>query len=78
MTRRTRSRERIRDIRGALTPPIPNPTPGGPVVACVACGRVLRASKNGHPRSHSPVVRGNRKYYGQGVCDGTFFPGEPV
>ena len=69
-------REHIRDIKGSEgRSKVKNPT-GGPLTACVACGRVVRASKNGHPRKHSPVIRGRRADYGQGVCDGTFMLGE--
>lgn len=70
-------RERFRDIKGSEGRSKVNNPSGGPLTACVACGRVLRASKNGHPRKHSPVIRGRRTDYGQGVCDGTFMPGEP-
>ncbi len=51
-------------------------------VACVACGRVVHASKNGHPRRHSPTARlrnsgsAAKVRLREGVCDGTFLPGE--
>jgi hypothetical protein len=48
-------------------------------VACVACGRVVVASKNGHPRRHSPHHRleGRAMRVNTGhTCDGTFMPGE--
>jgi hypothetical protein len=71
--------ERIRDIRGSEgRNKIRDPKPGGPITACVACGRVLRMGKNGHPRKHAPIIRGRRADSGQGTCDGTFMPGEPV
>lgn len=50
------------------------------MVACVACGRVIVASKNGHPRRHSPSNEMNRKLRSRGnnggTCDGTFIAGE--
>lgn len=57
-----------------------------PKVACVACGRVIVASKNGHPRRHSPKNRLSgsalAKHHvgrkGLGTCDGTFLAGDPV
>jgi hypothetical protein len=51
------------------------------MVACVACGRVLVASKNGHPRKHAPTTNFDRKNPGRSrtnmgyVCDGTYMPG---
>jgi hypothetical protein len=45
---------------------------------CVACGRVVVLSKNGHPRKHAPHNRLQGKRRGEGVCDGTYMPAEPV
>lgn len=47
-------------------------------VACVACGRLIRPSKNGHPRKHAPTVglRGHFNPNPGEVCAGTFEPGE--
>jgi hypothetical protein len=50
-------------------------------VACVACGRLIVASKNGHPRRHAPIdgLRNSgsapKVYVPLGTCDGTFLPG---
>ena len=47
-------------------------------VACVACGRVVVASKNGHPRKHRAFNRlvSRRRNNNIGTCPGTFEPGE--
>lgn len=45
-------------------------------VVCVACNRVIVASKNGHPRRHSPHTRLAPGHpLTRGTCGGTFDPG---
>lgn len=47
------------------------------MVVCTACGRLVVASKNGHPRRHSPKNRLTNRT-GEGTCDGTFLTGDAV
>ena len=57
------------------------PTADKKMVSCVACGRVVIASKNGHPREHAPGTifdranPGHRRTNIGYTCDGTFMPG---
>ncbi len=52
----------------------------GRTVACTACGRVVRASPNGHPRKHSPTNRLQHRdrQRNLGVCAGVALLGEKV
>jgi hypothetical protein len=45
-------------------------------VACAACGRVVRARKNGHPYRHTPKTRlRGAGHVEQGYCDGSAYAG---
>ncbi len=45
-------------------------------VACVACGRLIVASKNGHPRRHTPKNRLTPDRRNLGTCDGVGMKGD--